>query len=147
MKSAEWYVGDRAESLAIELFTREGRFKLVSRQVGEFGIDLVFVTSRTHYRSRLGVEVKGFDSAKQSPHSVRLKESIRSYVNRLRFPVILLVVDVRMDTFKYSWLRKHDSQHGSLTKCPHSATLVDLDISTVDGIAIALGKMKRYASL
>ncbi len=97
-----WYVGERAENLAVVQLTRLPNVR-VEHAPEPTGLDLlVYLDAENGISSRIfGVEVKGTLNGKERDYS--------SFVERFRempFPVALFVFDVETNQGEADWIRR-----------------------------------------
>jgi len=109
-----WYLGERAEQLAIVYLSRRNDL-VITRQTGpDYGLDfLVTLTKEGDYTGRIfGVEVKALRSRKQVRPVLRDSDEIKIEVRQIEilkdipFPVCLFVFTMDNDEGFYKWIKK-----------------------------------------
>jgi Domain of unknown function (DUF4365) len=105
-----WYIGQRAESLALMYLTRRNDL-IVSRQQENYGLDFLITVSKDRsYSGRLfGVQVKATASTPKSIQGdeiVEIKLNITpiEYFTELPFPVCLFFFTLDNDHGYYKWI-------------------------------------------
>lgn len=135
-----WYIGQRAESLAVMYLTRRNDL-IVSRQQKDYGLDfLVTITQGGGYSGRLfGVEVKATASTPKSAQhdnfiTIPVDEAATNYPTEFPFPVCLLFFTLDNDYGYYKWLLEPvvEAQHNPKLIFNQSNQLKKLSDEAID---------------
>jgi hypothetical protein len=109
-KKEAWYIGQRAESLAIMYLTRQNDL-IISRQQDDYGLDfLVTIGKEGSYSGRLfGVTIKATVSASriiQHDNTIKIPPNLKSFqfFTELPFPVCLFFFNLEDDRGYYKWI-------------------------------------------
>jgi hypothetical protein len=122
MPQAPWYLGERAESYAVVLFTRVAGVRVDRTQRPNLEADLVVRVDADAPTRTLAIEVKGTE---EMHGMVRgdgmLRSTFADQLQRLArdvtVPFGVLIVDVVREKARFGWVREpKDKPRGGLTK-------------------------------
>jgi Domain of unknown function (DUF4365) len=139
--AAPWYIGKRAESLAIVYLTRRDDL-IISQPTPDKGLDfLITITKDGVSSGRLfAVKVKATVSTSgliQHNDIIKLKTNINTYLFRdLPFPACLFFFTLDNDQAYYKWILEpniHDQNNGNL-QFNENKELQKLDDKEIDNI-------------
>jgi hypothetical protein len=132
-----WYLGLRAEALAIVYLTRREDL-IVSKKLEDLGLDLLVTISRDGSQSSriFGIQLKAAVSTpdQADEDSIRLKLKLDNALQEVPFPVCLFFFNVKNDRGYYKWIVEPVTD-SSLALCVnHSDRLKRLTDQEVDNI-------------
>ena len=111
-KKDAWYLGSRAESLALMYLTRRGDLK-IERPSQDYGLDFMVVIPKGQaYSGRiLGIETRAAVSARKTGKSAialpaHIARGESSHLNDIPFPVCLFFFTMEDDQGYYKWVKE-----------------------------------------
>lgn len=136
-----WFVGQRAESLALIFLTRKPTLH-VQRMTADHGIDYLVAIDGASSRY-FGLQVKGAarmsNLVGKSGHLLRsVAEPLQRYARDSAFPIALLAIDITSEAMLFGWIkapakgRKPSSASQTIAMRPATDEELNLAVQQVD---------------